>query len=471
MKIALIGAGSIVFCKTLLNDLLATPALHGATFVLMSPTETRLRRMEAFAQRMVHDNGLSAEIYATTDRREAIREADYVISMVQVGGVEAFKCDYEIPMKYGVDQCIGDSLGPGGVLRGLRSIPVLAEIVKDMEALAKPDAILLNYTNPMAAVCYALGRISPVPYIGLCHGVQTTLDLISGYVGVPKAEIDYLCAGINHMAWFLKLEHRGDDLYPRFKTHCEQPAYFVNEKVRIETMRQFGYFMTESTGHLSEYLPWFRGSARALAQYCDQPAFGGETGAYYHYCAAVARKYAEVDQLSLESPILEPRSAEYCSYILEAKASGKPFRLQGNIRNDGYITNLPQGCCVEVPVYVDREGLHPLRIGNLPVQLAALNQSNISVQALAVEAGLTGDPEYAMMAIAMDPLTATCCTLPEIRELTAELLAAEAQWLPQFAGKTLRATPVISIPAGTEPVAVPLDPALAISKRFGTLIS
>ncbi|MHB9130877.1 MAG: alpha-galactosidase [Armatimonadota bacterium] len=470
-KIALIGAGSIVFCKTLLNDMLATPALQHGTYALMSPTESKLRRMEAFARRMVEENGLDATVYATTDRREAILDADYVVCMVQVGGVEAFQHDYEIPMKYGVDQCIGDSLGPGGVMRGLRSMPVMADILRDMEEVAKPGAILLNYTNPMAAVCLALGRMSNVPYIGLCHGVQTTLDLIAGYVGVPKTDIDFLCAGINHMAWFLKLEHQGRDLYPTFKASCEKPEYYINEKVRIEVMRHFGYFMTESTGHLSEYIPWFRSSERALKLYCDEPAFGGESGAYYHYCRALADKYQSVDPLQFETAVLQPRSAEYCTYILEAHQTGKPFRLNGNVRNDGYITNLPQGCCVEVPVYVDREGLHPLRVGNLPAQCAALNQSNVTVQMLAVEAGLTGDPEYAMQAIALDPLTSARCTLNEIREMTRELFAAEAQWLPQFAGKELKATPVISIPDNIQRAEVPTDPALAISKRFGTLIT
>ncbi len=470
-KVAMIGAGSIVFCRTLLNDMFSTPALQGATYALMSPTETKLRRTEAFAQRMVEENGLDADVWATTDRREAIKDADYVVCMVQVGGVEAFKYDYEIPLKYGVDQCIGDSLGPGGVLRGLRSIPVLADIVKDMEEVAKPGAVLLNYTNPMGACCHALGKISPVPFIGLCHGVQTTLDLISGYVDVPKPEIDFLCAGINHMAWFLKLEHEGRDLYPLFKANCEKPEYYVNEKVRIEVMRHFGYFMTESTGHLSEYIPWFRSSERALEAYCDQPAFGGESGAYYTWSAAVAEKYAQVDVLEFDSPVLEPRSAEFCSYILEARETGVPFRLQGNVRNDDYITNLPPGCCVEVPVYVDREGLHPLRVGDLPVGCAALNQSNVTVQTLAVEAGLAGDPELVMQAIAMDPLTSACCTLAEVREMTAEMLASEAQWLPQFEGKTIRPTPFISVPDDVEPVDVPLDPALAIGKRFGTLLT
>lgn len=471
MKIAIIGAGSIVFAKTLINDMLATPALQGATFALMSPTESKLRRMEAFVQRMITENGLPAQVYATTDRRDAIRDADYVICMVQVGGVDAFKFDYEIPLKYGVDQCIGDTLGPGGVFRALRSIPVLQEIAEDMEEVAKPGAILLNYTNPMAMCCYALGLISDVPFIGLCHGVQTTLDLISGYVGVPKEAIDYLCAGTNHMAWFLKLEHQGEDLYPLFKALCEKPEYYVNEKVRIEVMRHFGYFMTESTGHLSEYVPWFRGSERALKRYCDQPAFGGESGAYYNWCAFIAKKYSEVDPLQFESPLLQKRSAEYCTYILEAHATGKPFRLQGNVRNDGYISNLPEGCCVEVPVYVDREGLHPLRVGALPAQCAALNQSNVTVQALAVESALIGDPELAMQAIALDPLTSACCTLAEAREMTAALFAAEAQWLPQYLGACLRATPHISIPADIKPVEVPLDPALAIGKRFGTLVT
>ena len=471
MKIAMIGAGSIVFTKTLLNDMLATPALEGATYALMSPTETKLRRMEAFARRMIAENGINASVYATTSREDAVRDADYVICMIQVGGVEAFGFDYEIPLKYGVDQCIGDSLGPGGVMRGLRSMPVMTDLVKDMERLSKPGAVLLNYTNPMAAVCYGLGRVSNVPYVGLCHGVQTTLDLISGYVGVPKDEIDFLCAGINHMAWFLKLEHHGRDLYPLFKERCELPGYYVNEKVRIEVMRHFGYFMTESTGHLSEYIPWFRSSERALKLYCDEPAFGGESGAYYKWSKVVAEKYAKTDPLQFESPKLERRSVEYCSYILEALATGRPFRLQGNVRNDAYITNLPEGCCVEVPVYVDREGLHPLRVGALPPQCAALNQSNVTVQGLAVEAGLSGDPELAMQAIAMDPLTSACCTLAEIREMTAELLEAEAQWLPQFAGKKLRPTPTIVIPPDVQRAEVPLDPALAIGKRFTTLIT
>jgi len=301
--------------------------------------------------------------------------------------------------------------------------------------------------------------------------VQTTLDLIAGYLNMPKDQIDYLCAGINHMGWFLKLSDKktGRDLYPQFKKNCEKPEYYVNEKVRCEVMRHFGYFMTESTGHLSEYIPWFRSSQKALDLYCDEPAFGGETGAYYKYCKMLDDKYRKVDYLSFESPKIEKRSAEYCSYILEAIETGRPFRLNGNVKNEGYITNLPNGCCVEVPVFVDSQGLHPTRVGDLPIQCAALNQSNVTVQGLAVEAGLTGNPDLIVNAVAMDPLTSTKCTLKEVRDMVSDLLKAEAAWLPQFKGKKLTATPVIKNPKASQRVQVPLDPALAIVHRFGKL--
>ena len=262
-KIAMIGAGSIVFCRTLLNDILATPALADSEIALMSRTEPKLRAMEGFAKRMVQDNGLQANVWGTLDRQEAIRNADFVVVMVQVGGVDAFEIDYKIPLRYGIDQCIADSLGPGGVFRGLRSIPLLVEIAHDMETLARPGAIMLQYANPMAANCLALGKASRVPFVGLCHGVQTTLDLIARYCRVQKEEISYRCGGINHMDWFLTLEHKGRDLYPLLRERFEQPEFYKNEKVRGEVFRHFGYFMTESTGHLSEYVPWFRKSEQA----------------------------------------------------------------------------------------------------------------------------------------------------------------------------------------------------------------
>ncbi len=469
-KIAMIGAGSVVFCKTLIGDILATPALVDSEFALMSPTEPKLRRMEAFVNRMIKENSLPAKVWATTDRREAIRDADFVVVMIQVGGFHAYGADYEIPLKYGVDQCIGDTLGPGGIFRGQRHIPVLAGIAKDMEEVAKPGAIMLQYANPMAANCLALGKVSNVPFIGLCHGVQTTLDLISGYCEVPKDEITYVCGGINHMDWFLRLEHKGRDLYPMLRDCFERPEYYKNEKVRGEVFRHFGYFMTESTGHLSEYVPWFRKSQSALDLYCDEPAFGGESGAYYKWGKAMAEKYAEVDPLQFESAAIEQRSVEYCSYILEAVTTGVPFRLMGNVRNDGYITNLPKGCCVEVPTFADDAGLHPTVIGDLPPQCAALCMTNINVQTLCAEAALKGDTEHLVQAMALDPLTSAVCTLKEIREMTSEMLEELRPYLPQFEGKSVRPTPTIHIPADCKAVEAPLDPALAIGKRFGTLI-
>ena len=467
-KIALIGAGSLVFGKTLMSDFLATPALRGSHYCLMALTHTRLDKLRDFVQRMIRDNGVEATVSATTDRREALRDADYVVVMFQAGGIDEFRQDYEIPMKYGVDQCIADTLGPGGVFRALRHIPALLELAADMRQLC-PRAVLFNYANPMGMCCSALGRVPGLQFVGLCHGVQTTMDLIASYAGVPKNEIDFLAAGINHMAWFLRIEHRGRDLYPTLKANFEKPGFYVNEKVRGEVMRHFGYFMTESTGHLSEYLPYFRKNKKALDLYCDEPAFGGETGAYFKYCAMLADKFARTDPLSIESTALGPRSAEYCSHIIEALETGEVFRLNGNVRNDGFITNLPRGCCVEVPIYVDRLGLHPTVVGDLPPQCAALNMTNVLVQQLAVEASFTGNPELVMQAIALDPLTAAVLTLTEIRDLTAEMLEAERKYLPQFAGKQLRAAPAIHVPADVVRQEVPLDPALAIANRFGKL--
>ena len=467
-KIAMIGAGSIVFCKTLMMDILATPALRNSEFRLMSRTMPKLERIKRFADRVIADNSLDATVSVTLDRREALKDADYVIVMLQIGGVDAFALDCEIPLKYGVDQCIGDTLGPGGVFRALRTIPVMLDIAKDVEELC-PDAHLLNYVNPMAAVCWGLGTVPGLSFIGLCHGVQTTLDLISGYVGVDKKEIDYVCAGINHMAWFLEMSHDGKDLYPLFKERCEQPEYYINEKVRIEVMRHFGYFMTESTGHLSEYLPWFRKDRKALDLYCDEPAFGGETGAYLKWCRLIADQLENVDMLEGESTDLSHRSIEYCSYILEAIETGVPFKLQGNVRNDGYVTNLPRGCCVEVPVFVDKAGLHPTVVGDLPIQLAACNQTNVTVQGLAVEAAVTGDPELVVAACALDPLTSAVLTLKEARDMATEMLEAERQWLPQFEGRKPTPTPTIETPPGTPHADVPLDPALAVVHRFGEL--
>jgi alpha-galactosidase len=471
LKIAMIGAGSQIFSKTLSMDIMATKALQDCEIRLMSPTESKISRLADFLNTVAADSKIPSKALATTDRRKALDGADFVIVMIQVGGVNAFQFDYEIPLKYGVDQCIGDSMGPGGVFRGLRTIPVLLDIARDMAELC-PGAIMLNYSNPMAANCLALGRAAPkLKFAGLCHGVQTTLDLISRYTDTPKENIEHLCAGINHMAWFLALKDRrtGADLRPALMANIEKPEYYINEKVRCEVARNFGYFMTESTGHLSEYVPWFRKNKTALKLYCDQPGFGGASGAYYHYCRDLAEKLGKVDILKFEERKLSPRSVEYCGHIMEAVVTGKPFVFNGNVRNDGYISNLPDGCCVEVPVTAGNKGLHPRKVGALPSQCAALNMSNVMVQQLAAEAAIEGDPEKAVQAVALDPLTAAVLRLDETRKMTAEMIEAEAAWLPQFKGGKPADRPLIKTPKNIRPVDVPLDPALAIANRFDKL--
>ena len=468
-KIAIIGAGSMVFSTTLTNDILQTPGLEGATVALMDPVLSKVQSVEKYVTKIIKKNNLSHKMFATADRQEALAGADYVITTFQIGGMEAYKHDYEIPLKYGVDQCIGQCVGPGGVMRGLRTIPVLAGLMREMEEVC-PGALLLNYVNPMCTCSIGMSMSSDIPFVGLCHGIQTTLDLISGYVGVDKEEIDFLAAGINHMAWFLKLEKDGKDLYPIFRENIEKPEYYINDKVRIETARHFGYFMTESTGHLSEYLYWFRKNRDLLDTYCDQPAFGGESGAVYKFCCDMVDKYAKVDILSLESGELEPRSIDYCSRILEALETGKTFRFNGNIINrQRYISNLPREACVEVPIYVDKSGLHPTHVGKLPAQLAALNRSNVTLQLLAAEAAVTGDPELAFAAVAMDPLTSAVLGLKDTRDMVRELFEAEAQWLPHFEGRVPKSVDIIDVPEGTAGVDVPLDPALAVANRFTKL--
>ena len=466
-KVAIIGAGSIIFCKTLMQDIMATPGLEATEFALMAPSRKRTPQVEAFANRVIQHNKLPAKVSVTQDVREALTDADYVIATFQVGGLQGFAYDYKIPYKYGVDQCIGDTMGPGGIFRTLRSVPVVLDMAHAIEELC-PNALVLNCVNPMATICWTLGTTG-VNFVGLCHGVQTTLDLISGYVGLPKEQIEFLCAGINHMAWFLKLEHQGQDLYPTLRARFEEPGYYVNEKVRGEVMRHFGYFMTESTGHLSEYLPYFRKNQKALDLYCDEPGFGGETGAYYAWCERVGQKYEGQDMLAGEPLELPRRSVEYGSYIIEALETGRPFKLNGNVRNDGMIANLPADCCAEGPITVDRLGLHKTMVGNLPAQCAALNLTNINTQRLAVGAAMGDDPEAIVHACALDPLTGAVLTLKEIRDMAAEMLEAEREWLPQFAGKTIRPTPTIVIPKNVKRAEVPVDPALAIMARFGKL--
>lgn len=465
-KVAIIGAGSVIFCKTLILDMLATPALRDTEFALMAPSTRRTSQVKEFIDKVIEKEGLPAKVSVTTSREEALTGASFVILCFKIGGMSAYELDCNIPLKYGVNNCIGDTMGPGGLFRALRTIPVIREVCADIRRCC-PDAFVLNYVNPMAMVCWALGKEN-VNFVGLCHGVQTTLDLIAGYCGVPKKEVDFLCAGINHMGWFLKIQHEGKDLYPLLREKFEDPGYYINEKVRGEVIRNFGYFCTESTGHLSEYLPYFRKNQKALDLYCDEPGFGGEINANLVFEKHVAEKYS--DKLLDNEPIeLPPRSVEYCSYIIEAMCTGVPFRFNGNVINNGMIANLPQDCCAEGPMQADALGLHRMNVGEIPHHLAALNLTNISAQRLGVIAAYSGDPEDIVHALAMDPLTCAVCTLQEIRDMASEMLEAEREWLPQFEGRSLKPKGIISIPENVVRQPVPVDPALAIMARLGEI--
>ncbi len=378
----------------------------------------------------------------TLDQREAVREADYVITTFQQGGLDAYPLDIEIPQKYGLEQCVGDTLGPGGVFRGLRSIPVFIELCHDMDDVAKPDALLLNYVNPMSINCWALNEATGRPFVGLCHSVQDTSLMLAEFAGIPYEEAVYFCAGINHQAFFLEYRRGDEDVYPRIWEAIERPEIYGREPVRIEMMKYFGYFVTESSGHASEYVPYFRKSAQMVNEdlvprFVDKVNhwYGyGRTGGYLRHCherfAEAQEDYREL--LAGVKDLPRERSPEYGSYIIEAMETNQPVRINGNVRNWGAIDNLPQGCVVEVPCLVDGNGVQPTAMGQLPPQIAALNRTHVNVHELTVQAALTGDVEAVYHAVQLDPLTAAVCTLPQIRAMVDEMLAAQALWLPQF---------------------------------------
>ncbi len=429
-RIAFIGAGSRVFTRNICSDLLFADGLQDATLALMDPDAGRLAGARDLVQAMVDQRGAPARVEATTDRRTALRGADAVITSFDVGGLDALEHDIEIPRRYGVEQNVGDTLGPGGVLRGLRSIPLLLDVCADLDDVA-PDALLLNYVNPMAPLCWAVARATGRPHVGLCHSVQGTSRLLAGWAGVPVEEVTFLCAGINHLAFFLTFRHGEEDLYPRLREAIETAEVQGLEPVRSDLMRAFGFFVTESSGHASEYVPYFRKSARAVEEELA-PRFvqspyrwldHGRTGGYLRFVRE-RQSDAEDERIPAE------RSDEYAAAILEAIVTDRPAKINGNVPNAGVVDGLPDGCCVEVPCLVDGGGVQPVHVGRLPPQLAGLMRTNVNVQELVVEAALTGSREAVHHAIALDPLTAAACTLPQIRAMTDELLEAEAPWLP-----------------------------------------
>jgi len=423
-KVAFIGAGSTVFAKTLLGDILSFPELADAEIALMDVDSERLRISEVVARRVAAALEATPAITATTDRREAVRGAGYVVTMFQVGGYRpGTVIDFEIPARYGLRQTIGDTLGIGGIMRGLRTIPVLLDLCRDIEELA-PDAWLLQYVNPMAMNCWAVARATSVRGVGLCHSVQGTAKQLAADLRVPVDELDYLAAGINHMAFYLRFARNGEDLYPRLR-EVEPPDW---NRVRYEVLRHFGYFVTESSEHFAEYVPWFIKA--------DQPElverFNVPLDEYLRRCEEQIADWQRMrDDLEHGGALEVRRSDEYGADIIHALETGEPFTFNGNVRNDGpLIENLPADCCVEVPCTAGADGIVPFTIGALPPHLAALIQTNVNVQRLTVEAALTGSREHVYHAAMLDPHTAAELSLDRIHALVDDLLEAHAGWIP-----------------------------------------
>ncbi len=433
-KITFIGAGSTVFAKNLLVDILSFPELAESEIRLHDIDAERLKLSEAVARQVARALGARPTITATEDRRRALEGADYAITMIQVGGYRpATVVDFEVPKRFGLRQTIADTLGIGGIMRGLRTIPVLVEMARDMEAVC-PDVLLLQYVNPMAMNCWALGRSSRIKTVGLCHSVQGTAHQLAADAGVPPEEINYVSAGINHMAFYLRLEHNGEDLYPRLQQVITDGRVPDWNRVRYDAFKRLGYFVTESSEHFSEYVPWYIKRDRPdlieslnipLDEYprrCEELIAGWE---------ALRAKLERGDEAALSIQ----RSHEYGSLIIHSQETGTPRVVYGNVPNAGLIDNLPAGCCVEVPCLVDKNGLQPTRIGALPPQLAALMQTNINVQALTVEAALTGRRDHVYHAALLDPHTAAELTPDEIYALVDALVEAHGEGMPGLKGE------------------------------------
>jgi len=430
-KITFIGAGSTVFAKNLLGDILSFPELAESHIALFDIDPERLKTSEVVAHKVAEKLSARPRIEATQDRRCALDGADYAISMFQIGGYRpSTVIDFEVPKKYGLRQTIADTLGVGGIMRALRTIPVFLDICRDMEAVC-PDVTFLQYVNPMAMNCWAISRATKIKTVGLCHSVQGTAEQLAWDIGVPIEEINYLCAGINHMAFYLKFERNGEDLYPRIRAVLEAGKQPTWNLVRYEVFKHFGYFVTESSEHFSEYVPWFIKRDRPdLIERFNIPL-----DEYIRRCEAQIAGWHDMRaRLEAGQDVEVRRSHEYGSLIVHSLETGQPRVIYGNVPNDGLIDNLPQGCCVEVPVLVDKNGLQPTRIGKLPPQLAALMRTNINVQELTVEAALTGKRDYIYQAAYLDPHTAAELDLEQIRALVDDLIAAHQATglLPQF---------------------------------------
>jgi len=448
IKVAFIGAGSVGFTRRLVRDILAVPELQDTQFAMTDISKRNLDMVVQLCRKDIQNNKLPAKIVAaTTNRRRALEGADYVVNCTRIGGLEAFALDIDIPLKYGVDQCVGDTLCAGGIMYGQRNIPCVLDFCHDIREVSSHNCLFLSYANPNAMNTWAANHYGNVPTLGLCHGVQGGHAQIASVLGAgDKSEVDIVCAGINHQTWYVQIIYQGrlvtaDELVRAFEKH---PVFRETEKVRIDMLKRFGYYSTESNGHLSEYVPWYRKRPREIRKWIATDHWiHGETGGYLRVCTE-GRTWFRTDfprWLEAEDPPIGPenRSHEHGSYIIEGLETGRCYRGHFNVPNEGCITNLPDDAIVEVPGYVDRNGVNIPQVGDLPLGCAAVCNASISVQRLAVEAAVQADVDLLKQAMMLDPLVGAVCDPEEISQMTDEMLVAQAKWLPQYRGEVAKA--------------------------------
>ncbi|MFH1927902.1 MAG: alpha-galactosidase [Chloroflexota bacterium] len=432
VKITIMGAGSAVFTTELMSDFLLTPALESGTFALVDIDAERLELAHQMGEFLIERTGRDWTVEASTDLAQVLSDSDYVINTIEVAGLPNVRHDYEIPLKYGVDQCIGDTIGPGGLFKALRTLPAWLDILGDVERLA-PRALVMNYTNPMSLTVLTGVCASSLPIVGLCHSIQGTSRQLARYLDLPCEEIDWRAAGINHMAWFVELSRNGEDLYPLLRQRAQDPDIYEQDPVRFEMMFELGAFVTESSGHVSEYTGYFRKRPELIERYC-RAGYRGESGFYANNWPTWRAKADQGlrDYLSGKEEFEIKRGHEYASIIAEAIESNVPAVIYGNVLNTGLIDNLPQDGIVEVACLVDGKGIQPTHFGSLPTHLALLNQQHMAFHDLVATAVLEQDREAAVHALMVDPLTAAVCSLAEIRQMFDEMVEAESDYLPDF---------------------------------------
>lgn len=428
-KISIIGAGS-AFTQDIATDILLIEGIEGGTIALVDIDAERLEIARKLVEKIIELSGKRWNVIASTDRREVIGGSQFVINQIEVGGLQTVRYEYEIPLKYGVNQCIGDTLGPGGLFKTLRTLPSWMDIIRDVEDLC-PDSTILNYTNPMSAVTLLTSRVTSIPVVGLCHSIQNTSRQLAKYAGVPYEDMQWRAGGINHMSWFVELTHEGKDLYPVLREKIQNPDLLKKDPVRFDAMKYLGAFVSESSGHFSEYIPYYRKRQSLIDKHCST-GYNGATG-YYADNWPIWRKENDekiVKQLEGSLPIELAPSNEYAAIIIEAMLKNEPKVIYGNVPNEGLIHNLPADGVVEVACMVDRNGVNPCRFGSLPEHLAALCRSNMAFFDLAVGAVLNNDKEMARHALMVDPLSAAVCSLDEISDMFEELYEAERDFIP-----------------------------------------